>query len=107
MAVSPLSNRGYMLAKCTLESYEAFNLHMNGISLEDIGIRYGLSTEGARSRVRKIEDAYKDGTLNEKIRKAKETVGVHDFEPGPVPVRIVEEHLPVRSISGARFSPLY
>ena len=106
-AISPASHRGYILAKCTLESYEAFNLYRNGMSLEDIGKKYGLSSEGARSRVRKIEESYRDGTLNEKIRKAKETVGVHDSEPEPVLVQIVEEHLPVRTISGARFSPLY
>jgi len=107
MTVSPASHRGYTIAKCILESEEAFNLYRNGVTLEEIGKRYGLSSEGARSRIRKIEESYRDGTLNEKIRKAKETLGMHDSEPEPVLVHIVKEHLPVRSISGARFSPLY
>lgn len=107
MADAPVSNRSYLIAICTLESFDAFNLYRNGMSFEDLGKRYGLSSEGARSRVRKIEKAYKDGTLNEKLRKAKITLELCGFKPEPVSVQIVNEHLPVRSISGARFSPLY
>lgn len=107
MSVTPAAIRSYTLARCTLESYDAYNLRRNGMSLEDIGKRYGLSSDGARYRVRRIEKAFKDGTLNEKIRKAKEVVEAYSFRPEPVTVRIVEERLPVRCISGARFSPLY
>lgn len=107
MSVTPAAIRSYTLARCTLESYDAYNLRRNGMSLEDIGKRYGLSSDGARYRVRRIEKAFKDGTLNEKLRKAKEVVDAYSYEPVRTPVVVVEERLPVRTISGARFSPLY
>lgn len=107
MSATPASIRSYTLARTTLEAYDAYNLRRNGVSLEDIGKRYGLTSDGARYRVRRIEKAFKDGTLNEKIRKAKEVVDAYSFKPEQVTIRIVDERLPVRCISGARFSPLY
>lgn len=102
-----VSLRSYTLAKRTLESYEAFNMHHKGVALEDIGARYGLTYEGARYRIKRIEKLFKNGTLNESLRKAQEVIDAYSFSSGAVPVQYVEERLPVRSISGARFSPLY
>lgn len=102
-----VSLRSYALAKSLLEAYDAFELRRNGMPIGDIGIKYGLSYEGARCRIRRVESAFKNGTLNEKLRKAKEVIAAYSYEPVRTPVAVVEERLPVRSISGARFSPLY
>lgn len=104
---SAVSLRSYTLAKCTLDSYEAFNMHHKGMTLEDIGARYGLTYEGARYRIKRMQKLFKNGKLNETVRKAQEVVDAYSFSPSTVPVRHVEERLPVRTISGARFSPLY
>lgn len=104
---SAVSLRSYTLAKCTLDSYEAFNMRHKGISLEDIGARYGLTYDGARYRIKRMEKLFKSGKLNETLRKAQEVVDAYSFSPAQKPIQPVEERLPVRSISGARFSPLY
>ena len=104
---SAVSLRSYTLAKCTLDSYEAFNMHHKGMTLEDIGARYGLTYEGARLRIKRMEKLFKNGKLNETLRKAQEVIDAYSFTPATEPVRHVEERLPVRAISGARFSPLY
>jgi hypothetical protein len=75
--------------------------------MEDIGRRYGLTCDGARYRVKRIEKALKDGVLDKKLRASREVVAVYKLSPRYDPIQIAEERLPVRSISGARFSPLY
>lgn len=105
----PIKDRSYNRAKCMVEALAAYNLRHKGLLLEDIGQRYGLTADGARYRIRMIEACIADGTLDEKLRKAKMILWSYHVPERPVDLVDVvsSEKLPVRCISGARFSPLY
>lgn len=100
--------KSYGRARSLVESVTAYELRHSGVALEDIGERFGVSSDAVRKRCQNVERLLANGTLGDKVREAKKVLMTY-----AVPECIVRveppapERLPVRSISGARFSPLY
>lgn len=91
-------------AAFVVEAYEAYLLRHDGYGTTEIGSLYGIHDDTVRYRLKKVEEYISNRTLDSRLREARNILD--DFKTINAPKK-KEEKLPVRCVSGCRFSPLH
>lgn len=91
-------------AKRLIKAHDIHKMYMRGMSVRLIAREEGMPREDVRKCIDRIDGYIRKGVLDEKLRDARVTFGWTWYE---ITNKKPKEKLPVRSMSGCRFSPLY
>lgn len=97
-------NMSISQAKFITEGYGIYLKKRTGWKFSKLAEFYRLSKQGAIYRYEKMVEYINDGSLKDRLKEANEILAAANLTTQEW---IVSEKLPVRSVSGVRFSPLY